>query len=66
LVLNVLRATRADVSTIKDNARDLKARMSGFESHQARFHDEVARHSSKFGDIDHRFERIERRLELND
>lgn len=69
LVFNLLRGIRADVGTIRDDLRDLNARMSSFESHQATFHHEVARHSSKFDDLDlriERIERIERRLELND
>ena len=66
LILEHLRALRADVSTIKTDVRDLKLRMSSMENYMASFHLEIARHASKFDDVDARMDRIERRLELRD
>ena len=66
LILEHLRALRADVSSIKADVRDLKLRMSSMENYMASFHLEIARHGSKFDEVDARIDRIERRLELRD
>ncbi len=66
LILEHLRALRADVGIIKADVRDLKLRMSAMENYMASFHVEIARHSSKFDTVDARIDRIERRLELQD
>ena len=47
LILEHLRALRADVSSIKADVRDLKLRMSSMENYMASFHLEIARHGSK-------------------
>ncbi len=66
LILEHLRALRADVSYIKTDVRDLKLRMSSMENYMASFHLEIARHGSKFDEVDARIDRIERRLALRD
>lgn len=66
LILEHLRALRTDMSDIKADVRDLKLRMSSIENYMAIFHLEIARHGSKFDEVDARIERIERRLQLRD
>lgn len=66
LVLELLRAIRQDIQSLKADNRDIKMRLAGIEGHMSTFHMEVARHSTKFDEIDDRIERIERRLELRD
>lgn len=66
LVLELLKAIRQDVQTLKADNRDIKMRLASIEGHMATFHMEVARHSTKFDEIDERIERLERRMELRD
>lgn len=65
LVLDILRAIRADVSTIKADLRDVKMRLSSMEQHMLGQQMEVSRHSSRFDEVDVRIERLEKRLELH-
>lgn len=66
LVLELLRALRTDVPTIKDDVRDLKHRFSSIEHYMSIQLGENARFNAKFDAIDEKFERISRRLELRD
>ena len=52
LILEHLCALRADISSIKADVRDLKLRMSSLENYMASFHLEIARHGSKFVEVD--------------
>lgn len=73
LVLDILRAIRADVSTIKADLRDVKMRLSSIEQHMVGQQmgaiilgrRQESRHSSRSDEIDVRIERLEKRLELN-
>jgi hypothetical protein len=65
LILEHLRAIRADVQGLKRDNQDIKMGLSVIESHVATSHMEGARHNSKFDEIDERIDKIEKRLELS-
>ena len=64
LVLEYLRAMRADISTIKQDIREIKMRVASLESHIAGILGDVLRQNSRIEDLADRVERIEHRLEL--
>lgn len=64
LVLELLRAIRADVSTIKDDVREIKARLTSLERANAGHYADVADQHARYDRLAERIERIERRLEL--
>jgi phage shock protein A len=66
LVLEHLRALRADVSDVKNDMRDVKARLGSIESYIATLHADQARTGTKLDDIVHRVERLEKRTGLID
>jgi hypothetical protein len=66
LVLEMLRAIRTDISTLRRDMRDIKSRLSGIESHMTGYQIESSRHSTCLDELDERVQRIEQRLELRD
>jgi predicted nuclease with TOPRIM domain len=64
LVLEQLRAIRADLRGLKDDMRDVKARLSSIETYNAALHGDQARSSVKFDDLAERVERLEARAGL--
>ncbi|MFT4243632.1 MAG: hypothetical protein QM569_15275 [Acidovorax sp.] len=71
LIIEHLRAIRADVSSIKDDMRDVKNRMAvleaaigGIKRDQGDIYTENAGHHVRYDRVIDRIERIERRLEL--
>lgn len=65
--LKALRNELRDAKTdIQADLRDIKARLSSLESHQASAHFDSARQSSKLDELDRRIERVERRLLLTE
>lgn len=66
LVLEHLRALRLDVSGIKSDLRDVKARLASIESYIATLHADSTRGSVSLDALQQRVERIEARLNLSD
>lgn len=71
LVLEHLRAIRADLGLLKDDVREVKFRLTALERGQARSHSDYAElygdHARQQAAIDRlaeRVERVERRLDL--
>jgi archaellum component FlaC len=64
IVLEHLRAIRADVGDVKSDLRDVKARLASIESYIATLHGDQARTGSKLDDIVQRVERLEKRTGL--
>ena len=73
LVLEHLRAIRADVSGIKDDVREIKHRLTslegavaGIKRDQAASYADTADQHARYDRLAERVERIERRLEIQD
>ena len=64
IILEHLRALRADVGDVKNDMRDVKARVASIESYIATLHTDQARTSVKLDDIVQRVERLEKRAGL--
>ena len=63
LVLDHLRAIRADMGAVRDDVRDLRQRVSSMERHLAHIRSDIA---NVQGRLDAHGDRLERRLELAD
>jgi phage shock protein A len=66
LVLEHLRAIRADMADVKSEMRDIKARLASIESYIATLHGDQTRTGVKLDDIVQRVERLEKRAGLVD
>lgn len=66
LVLEHLRAIRADSADMKRDLRDVKARLSSIESYIATLHGDQTRTGFTIDDLVTRVERLERRSGLMD
>jgi len=66
LVLEHLRAIRADTTDIKSEIRDIKARIASIESYIATLHGDQIRTSIKMDELAQRVERLEKRVGLLD
>ncbi|OGT93865.1 MAG: hypothetical protein A2286_03040 [Gammaproteobacteria bacterium RIFOXYA12_FULL_61_12] len=73
LLLEHLRAIRADISALREDGREIKQRLSGLETGVAGIRREMVGHyedstllHNRVDRISERIERIERRLELQD
>ena len=66
LVLEHLRAIRADMGAVRDDVRDLRQRVSSVERHLANIQNDIANIQRQLGTHGDRLERIERRLGLAD
>ncbi len=64
LVLEHLRAIRADISALNGNMRDVKARLASIESYIATLHGDQTRASLTIDDLAARIERLEKRAGL--
>lgn len=66
LILEHLKAIRADVSSLKADMREVKMRLLSLESYQAAMHTDSVHHSTRMEELEQRIERVERRLDLRD
>lgn len=66
LIIEHLRAIRADIAIIKQDVHDIKLRLSSLEGHQAALHQDTYAHSMRIDTLDSRIGRLETRLELRD
>jgi phage shock protein A len=66
LVLELLRVMRSDISEIRTDIRDVKARIGSIESYIATLHGDQARAALKMDDLTARVERLEKRTGLVD
>jgi hypothetical protein len=66
LILEHLKAIRADIARMDARIDDLVARVTSVEHHVANLLGDVLRMNSRFDQMDARIFRIERRLELAD
>ena len=64
LVLEHLRALRADSADLKSDLRDVKARLASIESYIATLHGDQARTGATVDDLVQRVERLEKRTGL--
>ena len=71
LILEHLRAMRADISTIKDDMREVKQRLTSLEvsvaslrRDNAHLFLDSAEHNARYDRLSERVERIERRLDI--
>jgi predicted nucleic acid-binding Zn-ribbon protein len=63
-VLEHLRYIGAAVDGLREDAQDLKRRMTSLEMQVAQLHGDFAGRSARIDRVESRLERIERRLEL--
>jgi hypothetical protein len=61
LILEYLRAMRADISSVKGDVRDVKARLSSIETYIATIHGDQARTGVSLDHLAERVERLEQR-----
>jgi len=66
LVLDHLRAIRADTAELKGNVRDVKALLASIESYIATLHGDQARSNISIDEIMIRIERLEARTGIVD
>ena len=66
LILVYLRRIDEKVDRLSEDARDLKARMSGVESALGHLQTQVASVNARIDRVETRLERVERRLDLAD
>jgi hypothetical protein len=66
LVLELLRAIRADMDEIKRDLREVKSEVISLRVIMGEFLKADARREGSIASLEHRVERIERRLELAD
>ena len=64
LILDHLRAMRADIGTLGDDVRDIKLRLGSLEGHVGAVLGDVLRQNTRGDELAARISRIERRLEL--
>ena len=64
LILEHLRAVRADLGELKGDMRDVKVRLGSIESYIAVMHGDQARTAVKVDDLEERIERLEKRAGL--
>ena len=61
LIVEHLRAMRADIGTLKTDTRDIKARLASIETYIATMHGDQARTVVSLDDLAERVERLEHR-----
>ena len=66
IVLEHLRALRGDLGDVKNDMRDVKARLASIESYIATLHGDQTRTNVKLDDVLRRVERLEKRTGLVD
>ncbi|MFM8442563.1 MAG: hypothetical protein ACKN9W_04360 [Methylococcus sp.] len=66
LLLEHLKAIRADLHAVKTDIRDIKTRLLAMESYQAASHIDAARQSARLDEFDARLSRLEIRVNLAD
>jgi hypothetical protein len=64
IILEHLRALRADSADVKSDLREVKARLASIESYIATLHGDQARTGIKVDDLVTRVERLEKRTGL--
>lgn len=64
LILEHLKAIRADQGAMKADLRDIKPRLLAMESYQAASHVDAVRQSSRLDEFDTRLARLEVRVDL--
>jgi len=64
LVLEHLRAIRLDLTELKNDMRDVKARLGSIENYIAILHGDQARSGGRIDDLVQRVERLEKRTGL--
>lgn len=64
LVLEHLRAMRAILDRVAQDAADIKLRLSGMEQHMAGYQISDVRQNAELDRLNQRLDRIEKRLEL--
>ena len=60
----ILRRIQANLALLKDDMRDIKARLTSIDGRLGIVHTDMAGQSSRIDRLEVRIERIERRLEL--
>jgi hypothetical protein len=66
LILEHLRAMRADISSINDEIRGIRSEMRAMKQHMAGFMTQEINQDGDIAELKVRVDRIEKRLELND
>jgi len=66
IILEHLRVMRADMGDVKNDTRDIKARLASIESYIATLHGDQTRSGIKLDDLMQRIERLEKRAGLLD
>ena len=64
LVLELLRAVRADIGNIKHDIRDIKGQLISLRHHQTAADTDLLRNDETIAHLQQRMERIEVRLEI--
>jgi predicted nuclease with TOPRIM domain len=64
IILEHLRALRADLAELKNDMRDVKARLGSIENYIAILHGDQARSGGRIDDLVMRVERLEKRTGL--
>ena len=65
LLLEHLKAIRADISSLREDAGDLKRRMSSLELAVSQIHGDFAGQSMRIDRVESRLGRIDERLQLS-
>ena len=63
LILSMLRAIRADITTVRDRQEELIERVGLIECEVANLHTDFAGMNLRLDNIDRRLDRVERRLD---
>jgi predicted nucleic acid-binding Zn-ribbon protein len=63
LILEHLKAVRADQQIMKNDLRDIKARLLSMEIYQAAIHTDSSHTRTRLDELEQRLERIEKRLD---
>ena len=66
LILDHLRAMRADISSINDETRGMRGEMRAMNQHMAGFMTQEIGQDGDIAELKHRIGRIEKRLELSE
>ena len=66
LILEHLRAMRADIASINDEIRGIRTEMRSMKQHMAGFMTHEIGQDGDIAELKHRVDRIEKRLELSD
>jgi predicted nuclease with TOPRIM domain len=64
IILEHLRALRSDLAELKNDMRDVKARLGSIENYIAILHGDQARTGGRIDDLVQRVERLEKRAGL--